>query len=80
MSWHRAQNKELTDKQKEFMRYVAQGLSNSKIAQQMDMSRNTADQWVERIKLKLDLYSKEELKQYAIEHGYLAQEVTHEQD
>jgi len=78
MSGHRAQNKELTDKQKIFMHYVAQGLSNAKIAEQMDMQPNTADQYSERIKLKLDLFSKEELKQYAIDNGYLEQEVTHE--
>jgi len=62
--------KELTDKQKEFMRYAAQGLSNGKIAKAMRVSRKSADQYSELIKLKLDLVSKKELVQYAIEHGY----------
>lgn len=64
------QSSELTNKQKIFMRYIAQGLSNGKIAQQLHIQRKTADQYVERIKLRLDLCSKAEVKAYAIAHGY----------
>lgn len=61
---------ELTDKQKEFLGYIAQGLNYSDIAKMQGVCHQARSLMADRIQDRLGLCSREELKEYAIQNGY----------
>jgi DNA-binding NarL/FixJ family response regulator len=61
----------LTDREIEVLRLVAAGLSNPQIAQQLVISRRTAEHHVQHIYGKLGVSSRPALALYAMEHDLL---------
>lgn len=62
----------LSSREREVLRYLAQGYTNSEIARQMSLSPKTVDTYRSRIMSKLDIHKKSELVNYAIRHKLLA--------
>ncbi len=62
----------LSSREREVLRYLAQGYTNSEIARQMSLSPKTIDTYRSRIMSKLDIHKKSELVNYAIRHKLLA--------
>jgi DNA-binding NarL/FixJ family response regulator len=62
---------ELTDREREVLRLVALGYSNSEIAEQLAISPKTVDTHRTHVMEKLGLHSRAELTRYALQHGYL---------
>ncbi|MEN4013783.1 MAG: response regulator transcription factor [Chloroflexota bacterium] len=61
----------LTEREKEVLLLIAQGLSNAEIAGKMVVSRATVHSHVSRILAKLQLDSRTQAALYAIEKGYI---------
>lgn len=61
----------LSIREREVLRYLAQGYTNSEIARQMSLSPKTVDTYRSRIMAKLDIHKKSELVNYAIQHKLL---------
>ena len=61
----------LTDREREVVRLVAQGRSNSEIAQQLVISDKTVKTHISNILSKLDLDDRTQLAIYAIKHGLI---------
>jgi NarL family two-component system response regulator LiaR len=61
----------LTDREKEVLTFIAQGLSNQEIASKMVVSKATVHSHVSRILAKLQLESRTQAALYAIREGYL---------
>ncbi len=61
----------LTDREREVLSLIAQGLSNQEIADQLVISVKTVNRHRENIMTKLDLHSRVELVRYAIEKGLI---------
>lgn len=61
----------LTEREKEVLTYLAQGLSNNQIAEKMVVSRATVHTHVNRILSKLQLDSRTQAALYAIRSGYI---------
>ena len=59
----------LSIREREVLRYLAQGFSNSEIADILTLSPKTIDTYRSRIMSKLNLRKKSELVQYAVQHG-----------
>ena len=59
----------LTGRQREILRFVAQGLSAKEIANRLNISVKTAHFHKTSIMEKLDLHTTAELTKYALEHG-----------
>lgn len=64
----------LTQRKQELLRLMAQGLDDSTIAHEMGIARVTVGAYIASIKHRLDLHTREDIKQYAQEHGYGATE------
>ena len=62
---------ELTEREKEVLTYIAQGLSNQEIAEKLVVSRATLHTHVSRILAKLQLDSRTQAALYAIREGYI---------
>jgi DNA-binding NarL/FixJ family response regulator len=61
----------LTDREKQVLRLVAEGLSNKEIATTLDISVKTAMSHRERVMEKLDLHSRTDLIRFAIKRGVI---------
>ncbi|MEA4909598.1 MAG: response regulator transcription factor [Anaerolineaceae bacterium] len=61
----------LTEREKEVLTYIAQGLSNQEISEKMVVSRATVHSHVSRILSKLQLDSRTQAALYAIRAGYI---------
>jgi two-component system, NarL family, response regulator NreC len=61
----------LTDREQEVLRYLAEGLSNDEIAEQLVISPKTVSRHRENIMQKLHLHSRSELVRYAIRKGII---------
>ncbi len=61
----------LSVREREVLRYLAQGYTNSEIARQMSLSPKTVDTYRSRIMGKLAIHKKSELVNYAIQHKLL---------
>jgi HD-GYP domain-containing protein (c-di-GMP phosphodiesterase class II) len=62
---------ELSDRQLEVLRLVAQGLSNRQIAERLVLSSRTAEHHVQDIYLKIGVSSRAAAALFAVEHGLL---------
>jgi len=61
----------LTDREREVLSLIAQGLSNQEIAEKLVISIKTVNRHRENIMAKLNLHSRVELVRYAIEKGLI---------
>ncbi|MAG36246.1 MAG: DNA-binding response regulator [Dehalococcoidia bacterium] len=61
----------LTEREREVLQLVAEGLTNQEIADRLIISVKTVETHRAHIMTKLDLASRAELVQYALRHGYL---------
>jgi two-component system response regulator NreC len=61
----------LTEREREVVALIAQGLSNQEIADQLVISAKTVNRHRENIMAKLNLHSRVELVRYAIEKGLI---------
>jgi two-component system response regulator NreC len=61
----------LTDREREVLTLIAQGLSNQEIADRLVISAKTVNRHRENIMAKLNLHSRVELVRYAIEKGLI---------
>jgi DNA-binding CsgD family transcriptional regulator len=59
----------LTPREKETLRYIAQGCTYLQAARHMGLSRHTVDAYLRRIRAKLDINSTAELTRLAIALG-----------
>ncbi len=66
-----AESDPLTEREKEVLALVAQGLSNQEIAEKMVVSKATVHSHVSRILAKLQLDSRTQAALYAIQKGYI---------
>ena len=64
----------ISDREKEVLVLVAQGLTNKEIAQKLVISENTARNHVSRILDKLDLTHRSEAAVFAAQHGLLKED------
>jgi DNA-binding NarL/FixJ family response regulator len=60
----------LTPREKEVLRYVAQGKENRDIAKVMNLSTKTVDHHITRMMTKLNIHNRVELARYAIREGF----------
>jgi two-component system response regulator NreC len=60
---------ELTPRQRQVLTLIAEGLSNSDIAERLDISSKTVARHRENIMARLNLHSRTELVKYAIRKG-----------
>jgi two-component system response regulator NreC len=61
----------LTWRERQVLRLVAQGYSNSEVAERLGISAKTVDSHRTRLMDKLNLHSRAALTRYALEYGYL---------
>ena len=61
----------LTERERDVLRLVAQGYSNTEIATRLMISPKTVDTHRTRLMSKLDLHTRAALVLYALRHGYL---------
>ena len=59
----------LTDREREILRLIAQGLTTRQIAEELVLSPHTVQSHRDRIMSKLDLHSKTALVRYAVDRG-----------
>jgi len=64
----------LTDRERQVLELIAQGLSNAEIASQLGLSPKTIARHRERIMSRLDLHSRTELVKFAIRTGLITLE------
>lgn len=62
----------LTPREREVLTYIAEGLTNREISDQLNISPKTVDRHRENIMSKLDLHSRVALVKYAIEKGMIS--------
>ena len=62
----------LTDRERQVLRFTAEGFSNQEIADKLVLSPKTVDTYRQRIMEKLDLHHRSELIRYALKTGLLA--------
>jgi DNA-binding NarL/FixJ family response regulator len=60
----------LTPREKEVLRYVAQGLEKKDIAKLMNLSAKTVDHHITRVMDKLDIHNRVELARFAFREGF----------
>ncbi len=60
--------KVLSGREREVLRYLAQGLTNTEIADKLTLSPKTVDTYRARIMRKLNVHKKSEIVNYAIKH------------
>jgi DNA-binding NarL/FixJ family response regulator len=65
------QNPDLTPREVEVLKLIAQGLSNQSIADQLHLSRKTVDVHRANLMRKLDLHTVTELVKYALRRGLI---------
>jgi two-component system response regulator NreC len=61
----------LTQREREVLKYTAEGFTNNEIAGKLIISPKTVDTYRQRIMEKLDLHHRSELVQYALQKGLL---------
>lgn len=66
-----AQPKELTDREEEVLRLIAQGYSNKEIATQLSISVKTVESHKANLMEKLEITSRTEIVRYAVQRGWL---------
>jgi len=62
----------LTERERQVLRFTAEGFSNQEIADKLVLSPKTVDTYRQRIMEKLDLHHRSELIRYALKTGLLA--------
>lgn len=67
----KARAEALTEREKEVLGYIAQGMNNNQIAEKMVVSRATVHSHVNRILSKLQLDSRTQAALYAVRSGYI---------
>jgi two-component system response regulator NreC len=65
-------HEQLTPREREVLTYIAEGLTNREIAEELHISHKTVDRHRENIMGKLDLHSRVALVKYAIEKGMIS--------
>jgi DNA-binding CsgD family transcriptional regulator len=60
----------LTDGELRVVAFVAQGVSNRGIAEELELSRHTVDAHLKHVYLKLDIHSRVQLTVLALQHGF----------
>ena len=60
---------QLTNREREILRYIAVGMSKKEIASLVDLSVRTVDAHVRNIMSKLDLHDRVELARFAVREG-----------
>ena len=60
---------QLTEREVEILRFVAQGLSKKEIGERLDISHKTVDNHCANLMRKLDIHDRVELARYAIREG-----------
>ncbi len=68
---------QLTKRESEILRYIAQGYTNRKIAEQLYLSIRTINTHRTNLMQKLDLHDTARLVRYAIENGFVKIKSTH---
>lgn len=61
----------LTQREREVLKFTAEGFTNNEIAEKLIISPKTVDTYRQRIMEKLDLHHRSELVQYALQKGLL---------
>lgn len=61
----------LTEREREVLKYIAEGFSGTEIAERLVISPKTVDTYRERIMSKLNLHHRHELVKYALRKGLL---------
>lgn len=61
----------LTDREREILRLIAQGMTTARIAEELVLSPHTVQSHRDRIMSKLDLHSKADLVRYALSRGLI---------
>jgi DNA-binding NarL/FixJ family response regulator len=64
-------HRELTNREEEVMRLIAQGYANKEIATQLDISVKTVESHKTNVMEKLELKSRTEIVRYAVRQGWL---------
>jgi two-component system response regulator NreC len=64
----------LTEREREVLKFIAQGFSGTEIAERLVISPKTVDTYRERIMSKLNLHHRHELVKYALRKGLLTSE------
>lgn len=62
---------DLTEREREILKLVADGLTNTQIAERLTISPKTVDTHRSHIMDKLNLHNRAELVKYAIRHGFI---------
>ncbi len=65
---------ELSEREAEVVRFIAQGYSNKEIAAKLDLSVKTVETYKTRSQEKLGIHSRIEIVRYAMQRGWLEQE------
>ena len=66
--------KQLSQREREVLRLIAQGYTNKQVADKFFLSIKTVESYKARVMEKLDLHSRVELVRYALEQGLLDDE------
>ena len=64
----------LTSREKEVIKYIAEGLTSEEIAEKLYVSKRTVDTYRSNIMDKLNIHSLPKLIKYAIEYNYYPKE------
>ncbi|MBI4494680.1 MAG: response regulator transcription factor [Chloroflexi bacterium] len=65
----------LTEREREVLKFIAEGFSGTEIAERLMISPKTVDTYRERIMSKLNLHHRHELVKYALRKGLLSADV-----
>ena len=71
MGWERASYDGLTDREREVLKLIAEGLMNKEIAEKLNISVRTVERHRENIMSKLNLHTRAELVRYAADKGLI---------
>ena len=66
---------DLSDRESEVLRYIAQGYSNKEVAARLDLSVKTVEKHREHLMYKLDIHDTAGLTRYAISAGIIESSV-----
>ncbi len=67
----KSRSQELTPRQREVLRLVADGLTSQKVGEELGLSARTVDRHIENMLRRLNMHSRVELVRYAIREGLI---------